>query len=165
MLQWLIHKIAEKQSVTHRGYPNMWADFVKTWNHRNTEFYRMKVGGWIHKAMTNAGVSGITLGYVVIIRNDRWHKVTACDGGKEHSTLVKHEMVHHGQCERSGSLLWQSFKYGVEYLFIYLTEWDRHAYYDNSYEIEARTMAGQSPLIDWRARGCNRWTPWKLKGK
>lgn len=158
MIMWLIRRLIAKWSVDEKSYHNHFLHLIDEWRNTRTVFYRLGDDTWASKKMASAGVSGITLDNLIIVRHECWHKATAHPVSK----FVKHEMVHHMQCERTGCFTGQMIKYAAVYAWIYLFKWGCHAYYDNKYEIEARDLAGQDQ-IDWRERGVNRWTPWKLK--
>jgi len=109
-------------------------------------------------------MSGTTYGDLVAVRNDRWHKVTACDGGNPHSKFVIHEMVHHMQCERRLTYGMQAIAYTLEWGWRWVAALfgkQTHARYDNKYEVEAWNKACQD-IRDWKADGLDPKRPWVI---
>jgi len=130
------------------------------WKEAHTLFFRMKPGNLVDRLLSRGNFSGVTISHVVFVASEKWYKV---QGGTD-STFVKHEMVHHAQCERQVFPLLQFFLYGLESVLIYLFRWNDHPYYDNKYEYEAREKAGQKHK-NWKEEGWNRWLPCILGGK
>jgi len=133
----------------------------------DTHFVQCDKKGFMNKWIRFLGLSGgMTWGKTVYVRNDAFYKKVARPWRKLagiRSTFIKHEQVHHEQCYRSGGAALQGCKYASEWLFIYLFRWGKHPYWDNRYEVEARTRAGQVVPYPWKHRGINRWNPFKLR--
>jgi len=134
-----------------------------------TYFVQCEKNGIMDRWIRFLGLSGgMTWGKTVYVRNDAFYKKVAKPWrklGGERSTFIKHEQIHHEQCYRSGSTILQGIKYASEWLFIYLFRWGKHPYWDNRYEVEARTRAGQVVPYPWKHRGINRWNPFGLSAK
>ena len=149
------HWIAKHAGVASRAYQNPFLT-----KKRVTVFVRLRCTSWANKRMGRMGVSGMTLGGLVLVRNNAWeNRMSACCGAP-FTHFEKHEMAHHWQCIRDG-LIGHVLRYAGLWTWIYVAQWSKHPYYDHPAEMEARELAGQ-PQVAWREVGVNRWTPWIL---
>ena len=118
-----------------------------------TFVWDFKEDGWFFKlAMGEHGWVGYSIGNNIFIEDlddERWIR-----------TLI-HENTHCLQWYRWGFLF--IFVYVIESLRIYFLEEDKHSYYDNKFEIEARKAAGQTVVIPrtaWKDGPNDRWAWW-----
>ena len=151
----LAHRLAIKWSIDRQL-------MTREYDRENltTYFYRVDKDNPADRVLRFFDFSGITWGQVIFVRTDRWH--SRISPTPPHTTFMLHERRHHEQCVDVGHAAFQAILYGNECVKIYLFQWNKHAYYDNCYEVEARKAAGQDDP-DWKDEGLSRWTPWKLK--
>jgi hypothetical protein len=147
--------LAAKLGVITREYHN---NFVPQYK---ILFVRLKPVILPNRVMQRMGASGVTIGGLVLVRNDAWNGHMRRAPTDFFTQFEKHEMAHHWQVIQCHGVLFHVLRYFGVGLWIYLFQWDKHPYYDHPMETEARHLASQPP-VDWRVRGKNRWCPWCL---
>jgi len=144
MIFWLIYGILYFCKQIDGVY---WSrDLVITWDVKNSS--------WLgRKLFLGRGWGGFSAGCNALVLD--------CNDDPRWVRTVKHEKVH----------CFQQYKYGVlfpvlyiwETVRVYFFERDKHSYYDNCYEIQARVLAGQPEIIpkeQWKGRPGSRWIWW-----
>jgi hypothetical protein len=118
-----------------------------------TFVWDLKNKGWFQrKTMELRGWVGFSFGNSIFVKDvdeDRWV-----------STLI-HEGAHCHQWYALGILF--PLVYIGESVRIYFFEKDKHSYYDNRFEVEARKAAGQPvfvPRTRWKDGSGDRWAWW-----
>jgi len=109
-------------------------------------------GFFFKKKFENRGWLGFSLGNNIILKD--------IDSGRQGRTL-KHENKHCHQAYVLG--IFYYLVYILECLWIFCFVLERHSYYDNWFEIEARKYAGQQINIlksQWKDGPKDRWAWW-----
>lgn len=109
-------------------------------------------GWYFKKRFEKRGFLGFGFGNTILIKD--------CDFDRYDRTLI-HEITHVFQCYRYGVIF--PLAYIIECGIIYFFKPEKHSYYDNRFEIEARKSAGQDieiPKEKWLQGPKDRWIFW-----
>lgn len=121
------------------------------WHNFIAEFEVLE-NSWFHKKFFTKW-AGMSLGVINLYRFDY----------KDNEKTIKHERRHSEQIMKLGIL--QPILYIGFVLFCYFLFTDRHPYYDNPFELDARYAANQQIKINWEENKDNngkidRWIWW-----
>lgn len=123
------------------------------WNTDLVLIIDLKNEGWFHKKFfEKRDWIGFSCGSCVFVKdvdNDRWDRT------------IRHEIRHCYQQYFLGILF--PFAYIINSVVVWLFIKEKHSYYDNWFEIDARRYAGQSiyiPKSQWHDGPNDRWSWW-----
>ena len=123
------------------------------WTHTVVSEWEVKRDGWLHKKFFAGRWAGCCVGLYI------WYGPDYADDSKSPKTWA-HERRHAFQCLVFGPFQW--LMYAVFVVLMYPFMKDRHPYYDNWFEWDARKAAGQPLDIKWQewANSEHRWIWW-----
>jgi len=105
-------------------------------------------GSWLHSKFEGKW-AGFSMGSVLVF------SYLYIDSEK----IIRHEQQHTLQVYLLGIM--QPIFYFFVSVFIFFFKKDLHSYYDNIFEVDARSQAGQLTKIDWKSIDKNdRWIFW-----
>lgn len=108
----------------------------------------VKPGSFVHRKMESGGWAGWSSGVFIILRNDY----------SNNQRTIAHEERHVLQQMVFG--VFQPIVYFLASIFIFAFMSNRHSYYDNPFERDARKAAGQQVDIPKEVWKGDRWSWW-----